>query len=312
MKLKKKSDKYNIIYLLSGILGLLIVLTIIFTWFKTKQDYFENEFPKIIITCFAGRKYNLDILLKYIDKLVELNKVDEVHLWNYTKNDEDNDYVNNLKDKYIIKHPKDKNNRGWDDYYDYYKKSLKDNDIIIKVDDDILFIDINKFDSFINERKQNDCFMLFPSIINNGVCAYYQQENNLISEDVHKFKYDTYMGDLVSNGSIANKLHKFFIIDIDEFLNKSKNINMINIKIGDRTSINFFAMLGKDFKKIIIENSDDEHWLSVECPKLLNKHNSIHMNFVVVHGAFASQRDSGLNEPEIIDLYMNLSKKMLK
>ena len=43
MRLKKKSDKYNIIYLLSGILGLLIVLTIIFHYNKFQKERFENE-----------------------------------------------------------------------------------------------------------------------------------------------------------------------------------------------------------------------------------------------------------------------------
>lgn len=270
----------------------------------------SNNDPKIIITCFAGRKYNLDILLKYIDKLVELKKVDEVHLWNYTRNADDNTYVNNLKDKYIIKYPTDKS-VGWDDYYDYYKKSLNDNDILIKLDDDILFIDVNTFDSFIDERKKSDCFLLFASIINNGVCAYYQQQHNLIPEYVYKFPYDTYYGDLVNNGSIANKLHNYFVENMTHFLDRSKKIDTIDVNIGDRTSINFFAILGKDVKNIIINNQDDEHWLSVECPKLLNKRNSICMKFVVAHGAFGNQRDTGLNEPEIIDLYTSCLKSWL-
>jgi len=53
-----------------------------------------------IITIFAGRKPNIEILNKYLKKALELNIINEVHFWNYTRNSYDEDYlktISNLK-----------------------------------------------------------------------------------------------------------------------------------------------------------------------------------------------------------------------
>ena len=39
---------------------------------------------KNILTVFAGRKNNLEILIKYLKKALELKILDEIHFWNYT------------------------------------------------------------------------------------------------------------------------------------------------------------------------------------------------------------------------------------
>jgi hypothetical protein len=53
-----------------------------------------------IYSIFAGRKANIEILKKYLQKALELNIIDEVHFWNNTKNTNDDDYlktISNLK-----------------------------------------------------------------------------------------------------------------------------------------------------------------------------------------------------------------------
>ena len=53
-----------------------------------------------ILTVFAGRKPNLEILIKYLTKALTLKILDEVHLWNNTKTLYDEEYlktVSNLK-----------------------------------------------------------------------------------------------------------------------------------------------------------------------------------------------------------------------
>lgn len=57
----------------------------------------------IIITIFAGRQKYMEILKKYLDQLLLKNIIDEVHIWNYTKNNTDREYVKSLaNDKYIL------------------------------------------------------------------------------------------------------------------------------------------------------------------------------------------------------------------
>ena len=42
-----------------------------------------------IVSIFAGRKNNLEILNKYLQKALYLKIIDEVHFWNNTRNKED-------------------------------------------------------------------------------------------------------------------------------------------------------------------------------------------------------------------------------
>ena len=53
-----------------------------------------------IISIFSGRKSNIEILKKYLQKAIDLNIIDEVHFWNNTRNLNDEFYlktISNLK-----------------------------------------------------------------------------------------------------------------------------------------------------------------------------------------------------------------------
>ena len=51
---------------------------------------------KTILTIFAGRENNLNILNKYLSKALDLKLLDEVHYWNYTRKNEDDLYVKSI------------------------------------------------------------------------------------------------------------------------------------------------------------------------------------------------------------------------
>ena len=65
--------------------------------------------------------------------------------------------------------------KSWENYYNHYTDYKYVNDIIIKCDDDIVFIDLNKLPKYLDFIKNNDYDLVFANTINNGVCAYYQQ-----------------------------------------------------------------------------------------------------------------------------------------
>ena len=53
-----------------------------------------------IFTVFAGRKKNIDVQKKYLEKAIQMGLIDEVHYWNITRNKLDEDYlksISNLK-----------------------------------------------------------------------------------------------------------------------------------------------------------------------------------------------------------------------
>ena len=104
---------------------------------------------KVIFTCIAGRRRYLEILKVYIDQLLKRGLIDECHMWDYTRDPEDAIWLEANFD--TIKKPNEKYN--WHDYYDWYTtERYPDPDtVIVKCDDDIVYIDVDQFQSL--DRK---------------------------------------------------------------------------------------------------------------------------------------------------------------
>jgi hypothetical protein len=206
---------------------------------------------RTIVTIFAGRANRLFLLMKYWNTALDHNIIQEVHLWDYCKNASDRDFLYSLSNptKGIFIRTKYTNRLAWTDYYRYYGEYGKrhPNDIIIKCDDDITFVDIFKLPYFISvlQREETDESVvdgvLFANIINNGVAAHYQQtlwnilpkaaideeikvtakrsrilaeENRFKASDIDgemEYPIDGLCGSLWSSGRKATIVHNYFI-----------------------------------------------------------------------------------------------------
>ena len=51
---------------------------------------------KNIVSIFAGRRPNLEILIKYLQLALECNIIQEVHFWNNTRNITDEHYIKSI------------------------------------------------------------------------------------------------------------------------------------------------------------------------------------------------------------------------
>lgn len=400
---------------------------------------------KNIISVFSGRKPNIEILKKYLQKALELKIIDEVHFWNNTRNSFDEDYlktISNLKrtsssenGNYIlitplvlnnsfelnVKAPNDihikisnlyteyeivlggwnntmsvirennneifnlnkkkladgekynnyqivinndnlnivKNNElvisqkiqnnfqieniffktgnnsighlryntiqnkgfyfmdtcekdSWKNYYNYYNDTIFENDIILKCDDDIVFIDLNKLPKFIKFIKNNDYDLVFANIINNGVSAYFQQNKfNLIPKELMELEYphEGCSGSLWENGEKAEILHNYFIENYNKFLDYNYNNEII--PIDTRFSINFFGYKGKNWKKICNSGiGNDEYNLTVEYVKNNQFKNILYTDFYVSHLSFYRQNETGINLNKLVNNYHSLFHKL--
>jgi len=392
-----------------------------------------------IITIFAGRKPNIEILKKYLTKALELNIINEVHFWNNARNSDDEDYlktISNLKrtsstgaGNYILITPTilnnsfelnirasndihiklthldleyeivlggwdntksvirennniifnlienniaDKNNynnfqinitndvlniiknnkliisqkikyyfeikniyfktghgsvadltynttqnksfyfmdtceKSWKNYYNYYNDKTFENDIIIKCDDDIVFIDLHKLPKFIDFIKNNDYDLVFANTINNGVSAYFQQNKyNLIPKEIMDLEYPPggSCGSLWESGEKAEILHNYFIKNYDNFLNYEYNNEVI--QINTRFSINFFGYKGKNWHKIINCYNNDECTLTIDYVKNKNFKNILYFDFYVAHLSYFKQNETGINLDKLTDNYNKL------
>ena len=199
--------------------------------------------------------------------------------------------------------------KSWKNYYQYYSNYEYENATILKCDDDIVFIDINKLPKFIHFIKNNDYDLVFANTINNGVSAYFQQNKyNLIPKDLMNLEYPNggLCGSLWESGIKAERLHNYFIENYTNFINYNYNEEII--PIDTRFSINFFGYKGKDWHKIsdCFDDDNDEFNLTVDYVKNRNFKNVLYTDFYVSHLSFYRQNETGININDLINKYHDL------
>jgi hypothetical protein len=203
--------------------------------------------------------------------------------------------------------------KSWKNYYNHYNDKEFKNDVIIKCDDDIVFIDLYKLPKFINFVKNNNYDVVFANTINNGVSAYYQQNKfNLIPKKLLDLEYpkDGRAGRLWRSGSYAEILHTFFIKNYKQFLDHDYNDEII--PINTRFSINFIGLRGCNFYKFVDCGIEDEYKLTVEHVKKRNFKNVLYADFYVSHLSSRLQVESGINLIKLLDMYKQLYNTIIQ
>ena len=115
--------------------------------------------------------------------------------------------------------------RGASHWYEMYKFYLQyDFKILIKMDDDICFIDINRFDKFINYISLFKKNVIIPNLVNHAVSLYYNNKYELIPNNILNKKYLNRISsrnifDYYKDGKQAQKIHIFFLKNIKNFTN---------------------------------------------------------------------------------------------
>jgi hypothetical protein len=312
---KATNFKISAIWIFSCILLLIPLMIILFQLFFKKNTpllltHFENR-PYVILTCFAGRRQYLEILLKYTEYLHNSGDIDEVHLWDFTRDENDTEWLRTsplvTSASYIsVKHVNDKS--SWSEYYNHYTQEAYPDHVIIKCDDDIVFIDVKAFPEFIKRTVQDDNHLVrFASIVNNDVCADSQQKWGLIPKSFGEFPHVS----LWHDAALTQKLHEYFLDNTMSWLETSHNLQhaTVTIPLGKRISINFFAVCSKNLYIYQMLGGDDEYDLTITITENLQKPHAIDGNFTVAHYAFYTQRSS-MNEPLLLQRYTELANNL--
>ena len=257
----------------------------------------------VIFTCFAGRERYMKLLVPYIKTLVSRGLIDEVHLWDYTREPSDADYIRTLPFSILV--PKTKEN--WRDYYKYYTPAKYPNPdtVIIKCDDDIVYIDVDHFEDFIAARRAHPEALIFsPSVINNPVCSAFLFYRKLING---------FTGPEIEMGAEnGKKIHEFFLDNRDEFTKAclaTSRFGKVHLDLPNiRFNINFICILARDLDILygVPYKSDDEAWLGVFAPKYYDRNIWVDLHFIVAHMAFTCQRAQGFDEKPLLERYQEL------
>ncbi|GBQ06944.1 hypothetical protein AA15669_1160 [Saccharibacter floricola DSM 15669] len=189
--------------------------------------------------------------------------------------------------------------------YQFYTEHYKDfkNDIFLKCDDDIVYLDEGKLPDFIRViRDYKEYFLISANVLNNGVCASLQQEAGNLPKEVGIFEKidDGFGGSLWESGEKARALHEYFVMN-----NKRPLLfEEVLVEHDVRISINFVGWRGENLRHMAVRWDDDEGLLSVEIPKFLKKKNAIFSDFMVSHLSFFTQEET-IGATDVIKMYEN-------
>ena len=308
---------------------------IIFNFNNTLYTMFKNNITNEI-KLSKGKKIPNNKYLFYkiqIKNYIILIKEENNILFKY--NIEDNKFFSikihsekNSENFWDYKEVKNKNYKLFDteyratciNWYETYKFYLDyEFEIFLKIDDDILYMDLNRFDDYINFIRNNkNINITIPNLINHAVSFFYNYKYGLLPKEILEKKYLNKNSSLnfyyyYKDGKQAEIIHKYFLNNTFKFINN--NIESINLN-GQKPSICMFGILKENFIKVYnssvvgkkykdrnknneIIHFDDERYTY----NLTN--NYLFPKFISVHYQFGPQMKSGLTE-KLIDNYKKL------
>lgn len=311
-----------------------------FKYIKKNHNLIDNKINnettseiKIKFCCFVGRKSNLLILHKYIEKIINLEIIHEYHMFDFTRNINDSDFVLNEYDRLsklfenkIFIHNYDENkdkiiNNLLDhtkyDWSPFYKKiSSKifyNNSVIIKCDDDILFIDINELkNAIINRIDDKYSFLIHSNCINNNICSYYHRKSfSKIENYLGNYPEGGILGKIFEIPMLSYNIHNQFCNHLMESFNNIDKYKIVDTYVNTRISINFILLNGNDCKYFKDTKYDDEYELSSFYPEKLFRPNKIYGNLVTSHYSYSIQEKFLNLKKEIKNNYEKISNKYL-
>jgi hypothetical protein len=299
----------------------------------------------IYYAIFAGRKDVMKIHFQYTDIMLQLGLVTEVHIWDFTNgNTADCDYLTSymrdtvlpgyrLYEKPSLHSVKDASNAHhteylWYSFYEHYlnNKRYRPQDILIKADDDIVYIHMSSFQAFVDKvRNSSDNNLHFPNIINNDVGFVVQFDRvkheapelekwmNYYTVNPHQFDFRHLFNDFYTEsnikgappitskadgvyrkGEFSYDMHRVFLRNPSLYLHQLHVSKLPRlVPFNQRISINMYAakfdVICLVYKLFLEEHCCmDEKFIGV-FPTLTHNSHIIHVEFVVSHLAFGPQ-----------------------
>ena len=128
----------------------------------------------VIFFLFGGREGNLQVNLPIIRRILDDNPRVTFHLWNLARLHTDSEYIKTVEgDRIEVFNTWGGRNaisnmpRVWS----YYTAQNFRDTLFVKIDDDVLFIESEKFGDFVDAIEANPNKILSAEVVNNGACT---------------------------------------------------------------------------------------------------------------------------------------------
>lgn len=132
-----------------------------------------SEHP-VILFCFAGRRANMELQLPLVRRILKQNTEVEYHIWDLARDYDDSQWLRTIEGERISVIQDFSGFEPWkyfDDVYRYYSRPEFRNHLFVKVDDDVIFMQTERFGDYLDAVDQNRESVVSAKVINNGACA---------------------------------------------------------------------------------------------------------------------------------------------
>ena len=240
--------------------------------------------PKTIAITFAGRRDRMALLVDTMRRALDDGIIDEWHLWNYARTPEDAAWVAGLEGGgVVVKTPARIVKHKYEDVYTHYKpEDHAPDDVFVKLDDDIVYLDLAGLQHMISFRRLNpQYYIVSANVVNNPTCFLLQKD------------LGCWVGrrcdDLHTSGDQATQLHAAFLAGEKVMFESVADIETQRYTLN----INCIAWLGKDLDSVSMCESTsvngDEMNLANAFPRIFNRPVCVFGPCVAAHLSFHTQ-----------------------
>lgn len=139
---------------------------------QEQQQLLADTSATITIFCFAGRRANMELQLPHIRRILDQYPNTEYHIWNMARNKEDYDYLKTITGERIRVIETFYGTANWDKIYHHYTNPLFRDHLFVKIDDDVVFLQSDRFADFIKAIDDNRDSVISAKVVNNGACTH--------------------------------------------------------------------------------------------------------------------------------------------
>lgn len=128
----------------------------------------------VIIFCFGGRRPNMELQLPFIQRILDEHPHVSYHLWNLAKDRSDYEWLRTVRGDRITVINDFHGPEPWRRFNDVYRCYADDrfsHCTFVKLDDDVVFIETDRFSQFVDSIHENPDSVMSAKVVNNGACT---------------------------------------------------------------------------------------------------------------------------------------------
>lgn len=126
----------------------------------------------VTLFMFAGRRGNLELNLPLIRRILDENPQVQCDIWNLARDHADGEYLKTIAgDRITVINTYAPGTRRMYKVWQHYTQPRYQNHLFVKMDDDDVFIQTDKFGEFVDAIEANPDKVLSAEVVNNGACT---------------------------------------------------------------------------------------------------------------------------------------------